>query len=123
MSCTSIRYTVQEGRGDENQALIEQVFAELAAKAPAGLRYEAFRLEDGVTFVHVVSHESEEARQALRALPAFRAFQAGIAERCAVAPVRTGLKQVGSYRASTEGRARENAPPFSTPSEALATSA
>ena len=110
MSCTSIRYTVKEGRGDENQALIEQVFAELVAKAPEGLRYDAFRLEDGVTFVHVVSHESEQAREALRELPAFRAFQAGIAERCAVAPVRTGLMEVGSYgiipseRASSPGR-------------------
>lgn len=100
MSCTSIRYTVKDGRGDENQALIEQVFAELAAKAPDGLRYEAFRLEDGVTFVHVVSHESEQARDALRALPAFKAFQAGIAERCAVAPARTALVEVGSYPAN-----------------------
>ena len=39
MSCNSIRYTVKEGRGDENQALIEQVFAELSTKAPEGLRY------------------------------------------------------------------------------------
>ena len=100
MSCTSIRYTVKDDRGDENQALIEQVFAELAAKAPEGLYYEAFRLEDGVTFVHVVSHESEAARDALRALPAFKAFQSGIAERCAVAPVRTALTEVGSYPAS-----------------------
>jgi quinol monooxygenase YgiN len=97
MSCTSIRYTVKEGRGDENQALIEQVFAELMAKAPDGLRYDAFRLEDGVTFVHVVSHESEAAREVLTTLPAFRAFQAGIAERCAVAPVRTPLTTIGSY--------------------------
>ena len=97
MPCTSIRYTVKAGRGDENQALIEHVFAELAAKAPDGLRYDAFRLEDGVTFVHVVSHESEAARQVLTALPAFGAFQAGISERCAVAPVRTPLTEIGSY--------------------------
>ena len=97
MSCTSIRYTVKDGRGDENQALIEQVFAELAQQAPAGVRYAAFRLEDGVTFVHVVSHESTEGREALRALPAFKAFQAGIEERCAVSPVRTPLRELGSY--------------------------
>lgn len=97
MTCTSIRYTVKEGRGDENQALIQQVFAELTTRAPEGLRYEAFRLEDGVTFVHVVSHESEKSRDALRVLPAFKKFQAGIAERCAVSPVRTALVAVGSY--------------------------
>ena len=97
MSCTSMRYTVKDGRGDENQALIEQVFAELAQEAPAGVRYAAFRLEDAVTFVHVVSHESEEGRDSLRALPAFKAFLAGLGERCSVAPVRTPLTELGSY--------------------------
>ena len=97
MSCMSIRYTVKDGRGDENQALIEQVFAELARETPAGVRYTAFRLEDGVTFVHVVSHESAEGRDALRSLPAFEAFRVGLEERCAVAPVRTPLTEVGSY--------------------------
>ena len=97
MSCTSVRYTVKDGRGDENQALIEQVFAELARQAPAGVRYAAYRLEDGVTFVHVVSHESAEGRDALRALPAFKAFQSGIEERCAVPPVSTPLTELGSY--------------------------
>ena len=100
MSCMSIRYTVKEGRGDENQRLIERVFAELAKQGPSGLKYEAFRLEDGVTFVHVVSHESDGDRARLRALPAFQAFVAGIEERCAVAPVTTRLSEVGSYDSS-----------------------
>jgi hypothetical protein len=97
MSCMSVRYTVKEGRGDENQRLIEQVFGELAEHAPAGLRYSAFRLEDGVTFVHVVSHQSAEVRERFRALPAFQRFLAGIKERCEVAPVSTPLSEVGTY--------------------------
>lgn len=97
MSCTSIRYTVKEGRGDENQRLIEQVFAALATDTPSGLRYSAFRLEDGVTFVHVVSHESDEARERFRALPAFQSFLEGLKERCDVQPVRTPLSEVGTY--------------------------
>jgi hypothetical protein len=97
MSCTSIRYTVKEGRGDENQRLIEQVFAALAADGPSGLRYSAFRLDDGVTFVHVVSHQSDESRDRFRALPAFQAFLAGLKERCDVQPVRTPLTEVGTY--------------------------
>lgn len=97
MSCMSIRYTVKDGRGDENQRLIEAVFAELATNAPSGLEYSAFRLEDGVTFVHVVSHESEEARERFRALPAFQEFLAGLEERCEVRPETTKLREVGSY--------------------------
>ena len=106
MTCMSVRYTVKDGRGDENQRLIEQVFAELARQEPSGLKYEAFRLEDGVTFVHVVSHETENDRARLRALPAFQAFVAGIQERCAVAPVTTRLSELGSYDSATTDGAR-----------------
>jgi hypothetical protein len=93
-----VRYTVKAGRGPENLEYVEQVFAELARTAPPSLRYAAFRLEDGVTFLHIVSHESPDGADALRALPAFRAFIAGIADRCEVAPVTTPLHGVGSYR-------------------------
>jgi hypothetical protein len=34
----------------------------------------------------------------LQAVPAFQAFVAGIAERCAVAPLSMGATIVGSYR-------------------------
>jgi hypothetical protein len=97
MSSVSVRYTVKDGRGDENQALIEQVFAELSREAPVGLRYSAFRAEDGVTFLHVVSHDSGDSGEALRSLPAFRAFRAGLGERCVAPPVRTPLTKIGSY--------------------------
>jgi quinol monooxygenase YgiN len=93
-----VRYTVKEGRGPENQSHIERVFAELASDAPPGLRYAAFRLDDGVSFVHLVSHESADRTDQLRAQPAFQAFLAGIAERCEGQPVTTPLHEVGSYR-------------------------
>lgn len=97
MSSVSVRYTVSDGRGDENQALIEQVFAELAREAPAGLRYAAFRAEDGVTFVHVASCDAGDVGAALRSLPAFRAFRADLDARCAAPPVRTLLAEIGAY--------------------------
>ena len=93
-----VRYTVKAGRAEENERYIERVFAELASERPAGLRYASFRLDDGVSFLHVVSHESKDERNALRELPAFRAFLADIAERCEVQPVTTTLHEVGSYR-------------------------
>jgi hypothetical protein len=97
MSIVAVRYTVKEGRGDENQALVEQVFAELAREAPDGLHYQAFRADDGVTFLHVVSYDGGDAGERLRSLPAFRAFRAGLDERCAAAPVRASLAEIGSY--------------------------
>jgi hypothetical protein len=92
-----VRYTVKPGRAAENERRIEQVFAELALTAPAGIRYAAFKLEDGVSFVHVFSHEAEDGADVLRALPAFQTFRAGLADRCEVGPVRATLEEVGSY--------------------------
>ena len=95
-----VRYTVKPDRAAENEGFIEQVFAELARTAPPAMQYSAFKLDDGVTFVHVYTHESAEGGDALRALSAFQAFRAGLEERCAVPPVRMPLQVVGTYRSS-----------------------
>ena len=53
-----VRYTARSPEAaDENSRLIQQVFAELAAEDPGSLRYAAFRLADGVSFVHVSVYE------------------------------------------------------------------
>jgi hypothetical protein len=61
------------------------------------MRHAAFNLDDGVSFVHLYSHETG-SREPLRTLAAFQAFRAGLEERCEVAPVRTVMQEVGSYR-------------------------
>ncbi len=48
-----VRYTTKPEHAEENERLIRKVFAELAETEPAGVRYAAFRLDDGVSFVHV----------------------------------------------------------------------
>jgi hypothetical protein len=97
MQRTMIRYRVKADRAAENERLIERVFEQLRERALPGLEYASFKLEDGVTFVHLVSSESEAARKALRALPAFDAFLAGLGERCEEGPVPAALHVVGSY--------------------------
>ncbi|MEO6525462.1 MAG: amidohydrolase family protein [Gemmatimonadaceae bacterium] len=97
MQRVMVRYTVKPGRAAENERYMQEVFAELARTAPAGMQYATFKLDDGVTFVHVYSHESANGVSPLPELPAFQAFRAGLAERCEVAPVRTPLHEVGSY--------------------------
>ena len=103
MKGVMVRYTVKAGRAAENERYIEQVFAELARMAPAGVQYSAFKLDDGVTFVHVYAHESDDAAGLLTTLPAFQAFRAGLNDRCEVAPVRTPLHEVGSYASGYAG--------------------
>jgi hypothetical protein len=90
-----VRYKLKDGRTQENEDFVRQVYAELAQAAPAGLRYATFKAEDGVTFFHVVSMEN--GQNPLASLPAFKTFTANIAERCVEPPMTTELEEVGSY--------------------------
>jgi hypothetical protein len=58
--------------------------------------YATFRLNDQVTFVHVVQVQQDPSP--LLAVKAFGEFQAGIADRVDQAPVVEKLTEVGSYR-------------------------
>jgi hypothetical protein len=93
-----VRYTTRADRAEENAALIRAVFEALRASAPAGLTYSSYRLDDGVSFVHIASM-NDAANNPLQALAEFKAFTAGIKDRCDVPPVTTVLHEVGSYSA------------------------
>jgi hypothetical protein len=90
-----VRYKVKPERAEENAALVRAVYEELAQAQPAGFRYATFRLDDGVSFVHLASIESGETP--LSKLRAFAAFQEGIADRCDEPPLVAPLEEVGSY--------------------------
>ena len=98
MKATVVRYQTKPDRADENQQLIEAVFAELEAQEPEGFTYKVFRLEDGVSFLHVVIEHDVHDPDSLQAVPAFQAFVANIADRCDIPPVAVGATIVGGYR-------------------------
>jgi len=98
MKTIVVRYQAKPERAAENQRLIETVFGELAEHEPEGFTYKVFRLDDGVTFIHVVIEHEVDEPDSLQDAPAFQAFVAGIADRCDVPPVATGATIVGSYR-------------------------
>ena len=98
MSVAVVRYRTKPDRADENQALVEKVFAELDGNRPAGLRYATFRLADGVSFVHVASIETEDGHNPLPAVQAFKQFQEHIGDRCDEAPAAEELSEIGSFR-------------------------
>jgi len=94
-----VRYETKPDRADENQRLVEKVFAELAARRPDSFRYATFRMEDGVSFVHVVIETGDGSNSvSLADIDAFADFQNEIADRCTVQPVAQGATLVGSYR-------------------------
>ena len=90
-----IRYTVRPEAAEENQRLVQNVFAELATNQPDGLHYATFRLADGVSFVHVVSLDGED--NPLPKTEAFIEFQRNIGERWVEPAVAAEASIVGSY--------------------------
>ena len=96
MATQVIRYTTKPESADENARLIEAVFAELQASGAENIRYAALRLDDGVSFVHVVDLDGGE--NPLFSSSAFAAFTAGIADRCVEGPKPAPATVVGSYR-------------------------
>lgn len=79
MSTVIVRYRPRDDAAEENQALVEAVFAELAASRPDGLRYACFRLGDG-TFVHIADVTADP--NPLLGIEAFIEFSSTVDDRC-----------------------------------------
>ena len=93
-----VRYKTKPNRAGENAQYIEKVFAELRQRSPAGLRYASFKLNDGVSFVHIAAIDTTDGSNPLTQSAAFQSFLVGIKERCEEQPVATDLTAIGSYR-------------------------
>ncbi|GAB1822636.1 hypothetical protein [Herbidospora sp. RD11066] len=90
-----IRYRIaDQEKAAENVRLVEAVFAELAAARPGGLTYQSYRLDDGLTFVHVVTTDDLPA---LLEFPAFRELTGTLGQRLDGVPVSEGATPVGFY--------------------------
>lgn len=98
MHTTIVRYKVNPDCAEDNQTLIRRVFEELEDSKLEDLRYVAFRLADGVSFVHVAVVEDKDGVNPLQKSAAFRDFVDNIEGRCEEAPVASNAEIVGSYR-------------------------
>jgi hypothetical protein len=90
-----VRYKVKPDQVAANERLVRDVYDELDRTQPEGLRYGTFRLDDGVSFVHLAVHGTENP---LQRVEAFQRFQEGIRDRCDEPPVVTELETIGSYQ-------------------------
>ncbi|WP_061296112.1 hypothetical protein [Herbidospora cretacea] len=90
-----IRYRVaDQEKAEENVRLAQEVFAELARERPGGITYQSYRLDDGLTFVHVVTTDD---LQALLRFEAFLAFTRTLGQRLDGTPHREEATPVGFY--------------------------
>jgi hypothetical protein len=90
-----IRYVTKPECADENARLIGAVFADLDSLKPEGLQYQSFRLEDGRTFVHVVTMTGDE--NPLLASKAFQTFSSTVSGRCTEGPLVLEATKLGDY--------------------------
>jgi hypothetical protein len=98
MKTVMVRYKTRPECAAENEALIKGVFDSLAWLRPAGLAYQAFRLADGVSFVHLARIDEEAADgHPLLKLEAFQQFLVGIQARCEEPPVSVELTPLGQF--------------------------
>jgi hypothetical protein len=93
-----IRYKTKPEFADENERLVQKVYAELKARDPGGVHYATLRLEDGVTFMHLFTTDSDEAAGTMGGIAAFAEFQRELSQRCAEPPVAQPVTVVGAYR-------------------------
>ena len=105
MKRVMVRYKVKPDQAAHNEELVRAVYAELHEREPSGIRYATFRLDDGVTFVHLAETDADPA--ALTGLQAFKKFLEGIAERCDDPPLATELHEIGSFHLFTEQTGRQ----------------
>lgn len=96
METRIIQYKTKGEKANENEILIKEVFRQLKETRPKNLRYGAYKSEDGLTFIHLVSYE-HEGGELLTALPAFKNFQANIKDRFEEQPTFISLRCIGSY--------------------------
>jgi hypothetical protein len=93
-----VRYKVKPEQAAKNEELVRAVYDELDRTRPTGIRYATFQLDDGVSFIHLASHETEDGTNPLTELRSFQQFQENIRERCDEPPVVAELREIGSFR-------------------------
>ena len=97
MNAVKVQYTVKEEYVETNKANIRQVMADLREINPPGIKYSAFLLDDGKSFVHFVVREDDEAQKTLSELPSFQEFQRQLRESGPESPPNAeNLTPVGS---------------------------
>jgi hypothetical protein len=74
MKVVRVQYTTRQEFAAQNQQNIAAVVAELKTKNHPGIKYGAWLLPDGKTFMHFDQFDSEEAHLYLQELASFKKF-------------------------------------------------
>lgn len=75
MKAVKVQYTVKESYVETNKKNIQKVMSELREINNPGVRYSAFLLDDGKTFVHFAMYPDDESMSIVSELEAFQSFR------------------------------------------------
>ena len=78
MEAIKVEYTVRPEFVEENKANIRKVIDQLRAWPIDGLKYAAYTLEDGKTFVHLNVFRGQQALAEFQELEEFKGFVAAL---------------------------------------------
>ncbi len=97
MKAVKVQYTVNDEYVETNKKNIHKVMADLREINNPGVRYSAFVLDDGRTFVHLAMYPDEETMSIVSNLDAFQSFRQQLKEsQPEVPPKAEDLTLVGS---------------------------
>ena len=94
-----IQYRVFPDKVTEQEAAIREFVAGIKADADPEARYDVYKKEDGVSFVHHAWVANEDALKRLQAAPHFKAFSEGVRTRCEEGPTVTKLAHFATSEA------------------------
>jgi hypothetical protein len=80
MKAVKVQYTVKDEYVEMNKINIQKVMDELAEINNPGVRYSAFVLNDGNTFVHFAMYPDEETMSIVNNLETFISFRQQLKE-------------------------------------------
>jgi len=97
MKAVKVQYTVKAEYAETNKKNIQKVMTELRKINNPGVRYSAFCLDDGKTFIHFAMYPDEETMSIVSNLEAFKEFRQQLKEsRSEIPPKAEDLNLVGS---------------------------
>lgn len=74
MKIVRVQYTTSKQYADTNKKNIQSIVKELERINHKGIKYNAYVLPDGKTFMHLDHFENEEAHEFLTSLESFKKF-------------------------------------------------
>ena len=80
MKIVRVQYTTTESYAATNQRNIQEIVEELKKLNHPGIKYTAYQLDDGKTFIHLDHFQNEAAHEVLQSVDSFKKFASGLSK-------------------------------------------